>query len=197
MLDSGAFTYINGRDGRDVDWMGYARRYAEYVRDHDIENYLELDVDSIIGYDNVRRLRQEIESITHRPSIPVWHKSRGIDEFRRMCDEYDYVAIGGIVSREIRPAEYRALPTMVREAHRHGTKVHGLGFTNMSWLPRCHFDSVDSSTWTCGRWGQAIRFNGKRIVPIEKPTGCKTTYNVWINNFLEFLKFQRYAETNL
>lgn len=79
-------------------------------------------------------------------------------------------------------------------------KIHGLGFTALASLPKYHFDSVDSTSWTTGnRFGAVYRFDGKTIVKIGKGEGqrLKDSRAVAINNFNEWVKFQKYAETHL
>lgn len=58
ILDSGAFTFMNS--GKKVDWDQYVVQYAKYVRQNGIRNYIELDIDSIIGYEAVLKIRQRL-----------------------------------------------------------------------------------------------------------------------------------------
>ncbi len=199
LLDSGAFTFMQNSKGH-VEWDTYIKRYADFINKNNIEKFFELDIDSIVGYEKVLEYRQELEDLTGKRCIPVWHKSRGIKEFLRMCDEYDYVAIGGIVAKEISSDQYKAFPSMIMEAHKRGCKIHGLGFTNLEWLPRCHFDSVDSTAWTTGnRFGYIYKFNGRTMEKIKVPPGKRLSdpRKVALINFIEWLKFQNYAKTNL
>lgn len=199
MLDSGAFTFMQGTKGS-VDWDDYIERYADFINRNQIKKYFELDIDSVVGYPRVIQFRKKLESLTNRPCIPVWHKTRGINEYKKMCDEYDYVAIGGIVSGEIKSDQYKAFPSMIAEAHRRGAKVHGLGFTSLDWLPRCHFDSVDSTAWTTGnRFGFIYRFDGKTMKKIDCPKGKRLSDSrkVALINYTEWIKFQKYAEAHL
>lgn len=101
LLDSGAFTFMTNAK-KDVNWDEYIKKYAEFVRRNNIDKYFELDIDSVVGYKKVLEYRNKLEKLTGKKCIPVWHKSRGIKEFEKMCDEYPYVAIGGIVSGEIK-----------------------------------------------------------------------------------------------
>lgn len=198
MLDSGAFTFFSSN--QDTNWDEYVERYCDFINRNHIDLFFELDIDKLIGYDKVKRLRTRIEQATGKQPIPVWHKSRGIDEFYRMCDEYPYVAIGGIVSREIKPKEYRAFPHMIREAHKRGAKIHGLGFTNLRGMEIYHFDSVDSTSWTTGnRFGSIYRFDGRTMQKVDKAPGqrLKDSRKVALNNFSEWVKFQRYALNHL
>lgn len=199
LLDSGAFTFMENSKVR-VDWDEYIERYAGFIKRNKIAKYFELDIDKVVGYDKVIEYRHKLEKLTGTRCIPVWHKSRGIDEYYRMCQEYDYAAIGGIVSREIRPENYGALPKLITEAHRRKCKIHGLGFTALNWLPRCHFDSVDSTAWTTGnRFGYVYKFNGKTMIKVDCPAGKRLSdpRTVALINYNEWIKFQKYAETNL
>lgn len=182
-----------------MDWNDYIGRYINYIRDNDVKLYLELDIDKIIGYDKVKEIRRRLERETGKQPIPVWHRHLGKEEFCRMCDEYDYIAIGGIAIGDIKPTEYKYLPALIREAHKRRTKIHGLGLTNSAWLPKLHFDSVDSSSWTTGmRYGQIYTFDGKTIRQKKKPEGKRVnSYEIAIHNFKEWLKFANWAETHL
>lgn len=197
MLDSGAFTFFT--QGKHVDWDEYVTRYIEYVKTNKVELFFELDIDVLVGYEKVREIRHRLEREIGRPPIPVWHKSRGKDEFLRMCDEYRYVAIGGIVSREIKPPDYKYFPWFIREAHKRGAKIHGLGFTNLNGLKLYHFDSVDSSSWTTGnRFGKVYVFNGKDLIINDKPPNTRVkARETAVKNFSEWVKFAQWAETNL
>ncbi len=198
LLDSGAFTFMQGNGGAS-NWDSYVERYADFIVRNDVKKFFELDIDSVAGYPKVLELRRKLEGLTGHQCIPVWHVSRGMDEFRRMCGDYSYVAIGGIVSKEIPPEKYKALPTLIKEAHRRGAKIHGLGFTALSWLPRCHFDSVDSTAWTTGnRFGYLYYFDGRTMRKKEVPKGHRIgdPRTAAVNNYLEWVKFQKYAETH-
>lgn len=199
LLDSGAFTFMSSHKGK-VDWNNYLRRYADFINTYDIKLFFELDIDSIVGYEKVLEMRRWLELETGKKPIPVWHKSRGKDDFLKMCDDYEYVSIGGIVSKEIKPPDYKYFPWFINEAHKRGAKIHGLGFTNLEGIRKYHFDSVDSTSWTTGnRFGAVYRFNGQTMEKFDKKEGqrLKDSRAVAINNFNEWVKFQRYARTNL
>jgi len=199
LLDSGAFTFMQGKGGS-PDWDDYVERYADFINRNNVEKYFELDIDSVVGYERVKAIRRKLERLTNRPCIPVWHVSRGVDEYKKMCDEYGYVAVGGIVSKEIKPDKYGSLPVLISEAHKRKAKVHGLGFTALEWLKKCHFDSVDSTAWTTGnRFGYLYYFDGKTMRKKDAPTGHRIgdSRAAALNNYTEWIKFQKYAETHL
>lgn len=198
LLDSGAFTFFSS--GKKVDWNAYLERYIDFINRNKVERFFELDIDVLVGYDKVLEFRRKLEKGTGRQCIPVWHKSRGKSEWLKMCDEYKYVAIGGIVSKEITQKEYKYFPWFINEAHKRGAKVHGLGFTNLKGMEQYHFDSVDSTSWTTGnRFGSIYKFNGKTMEKYDKAEGkrLKDGREVAVNNFREWVKFQQYARTNL
>lgn len=62
MLDSGAFTFF--QSGKQVNWNDYVERYAEFINRNRIKLFLELDIDVLIGYENVKKLRKKLESLT-------------------------------------------------------------------------------------------------------------------------------------
>lgn len=197
MLDSGAFTFR--MNCKDADWNDYVDRYIAYVKKNKVKLYFEFDIDNVIGYEKVLVLRKRLEREVGWPSIPVWHFPRGKDEFLRMCDEYDYVAMGGLGTPEFPRDMYKYFPWFIKEAHKRGAKIHGLGFTNMEGLRKYHFDSVDSSSWTSGnRFGYVYKFDGKTLLKYDKPDGSRVKCReVALNNFNEWVKFCKYAETHL
>lgn len=199
LLDSGAFTFMNSQKGK-IDFNEYLTRYINFINKYDIKYFFELDVDSIIGYEKVKQLRKRLENETGKKCIPVWHKSRGKEEYLKMCEEYDYVAIGGIVTKEITKDQYPFFPWFINEAHKRGCKIHGLGFTDTNLLREYHFDSVDSTAWLSGsRFGHVYYFDNGVMKSKTPPRGKKTVHYKLIDeqNVNEWLKFQRYAENNL
>lgn len=199
MLDSGAFTFMENANIK-VDWLEYTKRYADFVNRNGVEKFFEMDIDSVVGYEKVLRLREVLEKETGKKPIPVWHISRGKDEFLKMCDQYPYVALGGIVSGEWSAKAKTAFPWFIKEAHKRGTRIHGLGYTNLANLSKYHFDSVDSTAWTTGnRFGHIYRFEDGTLKKHKVPKGKRLgdPRKVAYINFIEWVKFQKYAETNL
>lgn len=197
LLDSGAFTFFSS--GKKLDWEEYVDRYADFINEFDVKYFFELDIDVLVGYEKVLELRKRLEEKTGKKCIPVWHKSRGKQEFLKMCDEYDYVSIGGIASKEIRRKEHKYFPWFIREAHKRGCKIHGLGFTDSAGLKKYKFDSVDSSSWSYGaRYRVLYTFTGDNIHMTKKPNQRAVNSTlISIRNFNEWVKFQKYARKYL
>ena len=174
IMDSGAFSLLGTQKHKTkgIDWDEYVERYADVVNTYGIENFIELDLDAIIGIEEVERLRAKLERLTGRQCMPAWHKSRGWDYWLRMVSEYKYVCIGGIAACDISPREIGIFRPLLDEAKKNGCKVHGLGFTNTAKLAQFPFYSVDSSSWNSGtRWGRLPKFAGDKIVTMNRPRG--------------------------
>jgi hypothetical protein len=203
LLDSGAFTFMQGRGGN-PDFDDYVERYADFINRNKIDKFFELDIDSVVGYDRVKQIRATLERLTGKQSIPVWHKSRGKDEYIGACKDYPYVAIGGIVDGAKKGEYARQLwkyfPWSINTAHENGAKIHALGFTSLDGIRKYHFDSVDSTAWTTGnRFGYLYWFDGQTIRKKDAPKGYRigNSRAAALNNYVEWIKFQQYADKHL
>lgn len=195
MLDSGAFTLMTSkRNAKNNDLDAYIDNYIAFIKKYEIKRYIEMDLDVVIGYDEVLKLRKRLEDEIGYPSVPVWHMSRGTEEYKKMVDEYDYIAIGGLVEH-VPQSAYPLIKELVKYANVKGTKVHGLGFTRKD-AHEYGFYSVDSSSWTSGRrFGTAVKFRNNKIQALKKPENARANdKKVHRNNFIEWCKFQRYVE---
>lgn len=198
IIDSGAFTFMRGTAR--ANWDKYVEEYASFINKYDIELFFELDIDSIVGLKEVERLRKKLETLTKKKPIPVWHVSRGKEYFIKMCKEYPYVALGGIVTQEVPRATYeKAFPWFIKTAHDHGTKIHGLGYTSVEGLNKYHFDSCDSTTWLVGaKYGNVCYITHETSKQVHRPnTRVKDSRELAKINFKEWIKFQEYAEKYL
>lgn len=198
LLDSGAFSFMSGAECTKEMLLEYLDRYIAFIKENNVKYFFELDVDTIFGIEFVEMMRRKLENETQRPCIPVWHKGRGVEYWKWMCDNYKYVAIGGLVFH-VKRQEYDSIKKMVDYAYRRGVKVHGLGFTKTKELEDWKFWSVDSASWkkaAClGR--QAHFFNGKSIDQRMIDNGNKKVklYELVAHNFVEWCKYQRYMDS--
>lgn len=202
ILDSGAFSSFSGKNNG-FEWDSYVKSYADFIIKNNIQRFFELDIDSVVGLEKVKRYRKYLEDRTGKQPIPVWHASRGKDYFLYMCENYPYVAIGTTSAME-EGRRIRENPMVLKwfidTAHSRDCKIHGLGFTNTNFLPFLKFDSVDSTTWLSGaRFGQIYEFVNGKMIYHNPPKGMRAVGHDIANrhNFNEWLKFQRYAEQYL
>lgn len=145
MIDSGAHSF---QKGVKVSWEQYTEQYASFIQKFDAPNvvgYFEMDVDNIIGYEKVLELRAKLERVSDK-IIPVWHKNRGIADFKKMCHDYKgkIIAITGFRNEDIKDDQYLMFLKYARSC---GCRVHCLGMTRESILKKVPFDFVDSSSW--------------------------------------------------
>lgn len=145
MVDSGAHSF---QFGVKVDWEEYTKDYAKYITRFDRANvagYFEMDIENIIGYENVKKLRKILEEKSDK-IIPVWHPERGIEEYHKMCEDYKgkIIAIGGFKNTDIKDEQYLSF---LKYAKRYDCKVHCLGMTRKKVLDKVPFDFTDSASW--------------------------------------------------
>lgn len=191
LIDSGAHTF---QKGCHVNWDNYTAEYAKWITEHDctkILGYFEMDVDNVIGYPRVLELRRMLEHVTDK-IIPVWHKNRGIQDFKDMCQQYAgrIIAITGFKNEDIRDEQYLYF---LKYAWSCGCQVHCLGMTRKKILDKVPFDYVDSSTWT-----QSVlygRLNGRKLRNAETVEERRSMrQRQWESSYRSAIKMQEYYE---
>ena len=160
--DSGAFSAWTQNVTVTVD------EYADWLHKwrHHLTVYANLDAidDPVATEANQRAL----ESNGLLP-LPVWHIRSDRKHFEALCEEYRYIAVGGMVGTQWK----RLMPKLtwaVRHARSTGTVLHALGLTSRGPLGTLPFYSVDSSSWGGGyRYGQVPVWDGttKTLVNIQ------------------------------
>lgn len=198
ILDSGAFSYINGKSITKEQLDIFVEKYINYIKTRKVKYYMEMDVDVIFGIEQVEKWRSKIEKETGIKCIPVWHLNRGIDYWKKMCNEYNYIAIGGLVTG-MKKSNYPLIKKMIRYANSKNVKVHGLGFTKTKILHEFDFYSVDSSSWSLSAviGNQLHTFKNGVIEQRQLNKGNKSNYKtngskLALHNMKEWIKYQIY-----
>ena len=186
LIDSGAHSF---QKGKKVNWEEYTKEYADFIKmfDNDkVIGYFEMDVDNIIGYDKVLELRKVLEKVSNK-IIPVWHKNRGLEEYKKMCKEYTgkIIAITGFKNEDIKDEQYLMF---LKYAKKYNCKVHCLGMTRKNILDKVPFDYVDSSSW--GLSGIYGRIDGKGKV--SKEFSKKKREVIHLENYKSAIKMQEH-----
>lgn len=152
MLDSGAFTFMNS--GKKVHWKTYVDEYIAFINKYDIQYFIELDLYGVLGVETTEKIRRYIEHYTGKKPIPVYHGTMPVSYFRKLCQEYPYVAISatGTLESSKWTRNKQALKQIIKIGHSYGTKLHGLGYSRLENInkPDVLFDSVDSTSWLSG-----------------------------------------------
>lgn len=196
MLDSGAFTFMSSTKGH-PDWNSYIDKLCQFVSNHNVKLWFEVDIDSVLGYKRVREIRRYMENKTNRPCIPVWHICRGIDDFKAHCKDYGYVAVGSMIKSDgtwtdLTNRQHRKLVEIAQE---NSCQIHMLGRTSSGFLEQVRPDSADSTSWCAySRYGNIVTFeNGKLIIEKHPDKHCIQSANR-LRAYEQFLKFQEYAD---
>lgn len=185
LIDSGAHSF---QKGKKVDWDKYTEQYTEFIKKFDKPNvigYFEMDVDNIIGYDKVLELRKILEKVTDK-IIPVWHKNRGIEEYKKMCQDYAgrIIAITGFKNEDIKDDQYLMF---LKYAKKYNCKVHCLGMTRKKVLDKVPFDYVDSSSW---KQQSIYGMIGRKKV--AKEFSKQKRWKVMLENYKKAMQMQDY-----
>lgn len=197
LLDSGAFSFMSGKECSKKQLTEYCGRYIDFINKNDVKYYFELDVDTIFGLPFVEELREMCIRETGKTPIVVWHKGRGVQYWKDMVSEYQYIAIGGLVFH-VKQSEWENIKKLVQYARSKNVKVHGLGFTKTKILPEYPFYSVDSASYNKGAALGRYRhiFNGEYVEQQKLEThGKKVKLGKLVSaNMTEWVKYQRYMD---
>lgn len=185
LIDSGAHSF---QKGKKVDWEEFTKEYADFIKKFDKPNvigYFEMDVDNIIGYGKVLELRKILEKVSNK-IIPVWHKNRGIEEFKKMCKQYKdkIIAITGFKNEDIKDEQYMMF---LKYAKKYNCKVHCLGMTRKKILDKVPFDYVDSSSWK-----QASLYGRIGTRRVSQTQSHKDRNPIFLENYKLGMKMQDY-----
>lgn len=201
LLDSGAFSFMAQQkkgNFKEIDWDKYLDEYIDFINRYNVRYFFELDVDSLVGYEKVKQMRTRLERETRKKCIPVWHKSRGLEEWIKMCKEYDYIAIGASGKNDSAWTikNTSVLKKLLSIAQENNCKVHGLGFTRTKVLHEFSFYSVDSTAWLSGgRFGSLYEFNGKTMNSVSfKNRRARNAKEINNHNLKEWIKYQKYLD---
>lgn len=161
ILDSGAFTaFTLGRQYEPKEYASWALDFIERWQDRTVAIHaMNLDVigDQAATWRNQRRL----EKLGMTP-MPIVTFDAPMRELRRALDEYDYIALGGLVPWSKQQKVLRGwLDTCYREVYAHADRtgvvrrLHTLGITQRWMVKRYPIYSADSSSFIgCIRYGR-------------------------------------------
>lgn len=169
-LDSGAFSAFTRNVQINID------DYCDFIKSHSasIEMYAALDV---IGNAEATRKNVEYMEAKGLHPLPTFHYKSPISELHRMCEKYDYIALGGLVPIARQRKRMQAwLDTCFSVIKQYWPiKVHGFG-VNAYWAwERYPFYSVDATSWQAsGRFAEEyILKDGKPKRESSKMTAFK------------------------
>lgn len=194
ILDSGAFSMFSKGISDNRFLKKYIDDYCDFVLRYNIKNFVELDIDVVIGFEEVKKITEYITNRVGRTPLYVHHtNTRTYDDFVNACKESDYIFFGGLVG-EKNSKEF--IQGVVSEAYKLGSKVHLLGFTPNSLDTIKHLYSCDSSSWTMGgRSGCMFNFINDHIESnVFKDKMRIGSYELNNHNLNQWLKYQQYLK---
>ena len=185
LVDSGAFSLQKRTKLTSQEADKYFKKYCKFIEENHtnpvIQGFFELDIPKQIGYDQVKEYRKELFEITDK-IIPVWHKEYGVNEFKKLTYDYDYISVSCVKHRSIKKEAY---PKYVGYCHKNNCKIHGLGLLQEKILNKVPFDSVDGTSWfKMARFG---RKNGKKI---NSDHIYNNQYELTFAELMEHIRFQ-------
>jgi len=196
MLDSGAFTFMQGKAARakGLNLDDFTRDYAIFVRDNNIKTFLELDVDHVVGPEKYDYYNKMLQDITGREPLYVMHRHRGADWLHKTLESHKCICIGGIAKIR-RQIVLPYIKWVVHTAHKAGAKIHGLGVSDSKLIRDVPFDSGDSTAWTTGiRFGTFPYFDGHDI-KIKKDIDVRIKrMETLLYSVNEWIKYAHYCE---
>lgn len=153
-LDSGAFSAWSKKVEINIeDYIAHIKKFDKYI-----DHYAVLDA---IG-DPVKTLEnQNIMEKAGLHPVPCFHYGEDIKYLKYYLDNYDYIALGGMVpvSTEnlIEWLDYLFADFICDKDGMPKVKVHGFGMTVLNLMLRYPWWSVDSTSWVLtGRFGAVM-----------------------------------------
>lgn len=120
-------------------------------------------IDRFIEFDPLAMGREWIADRRNSDSfraqgIAVWHEQWGVDELKRMADNYEYIAVGQGTCGD------RDIVPMLRSMARSGVKFHGMGFSSPPLMLALQWASVSSTTWiSASAHGETFVWTGTEL----------------------------------
>lgn len=139
--DSGAFS--SHSQGVKIDIKGYGKWLETNATSIDMIATLDVIGDAKATARNTKQL----ERMGHKV-VPVFHVGEGWSLLYDLCEQYDLIALGGMVPHKHAPAALRRwLTKCVIMGSKTKTRFHGFGITAPQVVGQAPLFSVDSTTW--------------------------------------------------
>lgn len=152
-VDSGAFSAHSKGAKINID------RYCRYLENVNAD--LQANLDSIgnaeESYQNLRYIEKSGIKV-----MPVFHKGEDINYLLNYIEQYDYIALGGMV-KSADLSEW--IDKVWQEIYKRNQnlKVHGFGLTTLRYIIKYPWCSIDSSSWVTIRFAEVARFIDNKI----------------------------------
>lgn len=180
LMDSGAFTIMKGAKNFNIN--NFTKNYGNFIKKWNIDNFIELDIDSVFGIQIYADCLHMLQDITGKDPIRVMHAWRGKEYFKELVKKKNFVCIGGLAGIKNMKLNRSELQWFVDEAHENNCEIHGLGIGDINLIRKHNFDSVDSANWALSiRYGSLLRFNGHELCKYSGSEGAEAGEHIATN----------------
>lgn len=179
-IDSGAFSAANAGSKIDID------EYSRFILKTGVKFYAGLDVigDAVGTKSNQRYM----ESKYSLKPIPTFHMGEPLEFALEMANEYEYMAVGGMVFSEGIEGWLDNLWNQLLKVNK-DIKCHGFGLTNSKLIEKYPWESVDSSSFKSGkRFGRIILYNAARNELVTED------FNNWVDRYADLTRDDQILE---
>lgn len=160
-IDCGAFSAST--QGVEID----IEAYAEWCLEHQRHFFVVSSLDSIGDPVATLRNQQRMEALGV-DALPVFHVGEDLRYLEAYCEQYAYVALGGMVGYTGNINNWLAKCFLVGD--KYDTVFHGFGQTREEQLRVFPFFSVDSSSWGMGhRYGMLDLWHPEQAALVSTP----------------------------
>lgn len=133
-------------------YTSFTKEYFSIVQEwYDvIYQFAEMDIDSVIGFEEVKKLRLLLPSQYKAKMCAVHHPdSRTNTDFLKDCSEYQFMGLGTSMQKsdDRRVATYGSF---VKHTQKNKNKIHGFALVDTAMLNAVPFSSADSNSWKSG-----------------------------------------------
>ena len=130
--------------------------------------------------------------------LPTFHYRSPLEELERLVEQYDYIALGGLVPLALKIDIMRSWLDKCFYIIRDRVKIHGFGVNAMWAWKRYPFYSVDATSWLSAAKYRQMTIQGEQINKSHKSIlGLKmhTADHVEISkiNMLEYVRQSKYV----
>jgi len=139
--DSGGFSAMNA--GATID----VAAYSTWLQDNADTISYACTLDVVGDHKATAKNTKRLEADGHRV-VPVFHVTEPWKVLEKMCEEHQFVALGGMVPHSHqRAALHRWIAYAVSIGAKYGTQFHGFGITAPLIVGDVPLFSIDSTTW--------------------------------------------------
>ncbi|MDD5146819.1 MAG: hypothetical protein PHN39_03745 [Candidatus Pacebacteria bacterium] len=181
-MDSGAFSVYTGKKKVDIDQM--------------IDDYKKMPKNWVLaGLDVIGNAEQTKKNCDYMTSkdvtiIPTYHLGHPLSYLEYYCQNYDYIALGGVITLKSYTKIYKALSMAFSVIKNYWPiKIHGFAITSKRLMFDFPFYSIDSTSWLT-----VVRFGNYNSSEINKMYSLKRNHRKLLKDSVEnMLKLEKQA----